>query len=438
MDTSSGMDPLLALGRGYAMFSRYLPPFCPHFLREFHARAQLTLDVYYSCLGAFMTTFLNRTPENVRENPGLFNVNTVCASIPHVQPLLTTYLALESQTADELRDALWGHLQDVTCPEEASRYNYKALRRRPILRASDGRAIIIEPVFYAERASVGPLFLIIEGVSQANSNQVFSAFGHAFEEYIWSLMRRMYPIPSFGLVDRLCCDMQGRDRAGQSVQIADACLNEVTEAVLFEMKAVWIRDDVIWDDDSEQYLEHLRDRYGVRMKDYGVRSTKGVGQLARTITKLANGEWVPLTQDFTMVQRLYPVLLVHDPWLDAPVHGHFLAAEFAAVLLPDEVLRTGEMRKGRFLVAPLIVMTIDDLESMETSIEHFSFHNLLRDYSAACIDRVASLHNYMVASEYRTRIYYSRSMGSNTLEALEKTRQLFFPNMTDPEDGSGA
>jgi hypothetical protein len=113
-----------------------------------------------------------------------------------------------------------------------------------------------------------------------------------------------------------------------------------------------------------------------------------VGQLARAITKLASGEWAPITEDFTRVKQLSPVLLVHDPLLDAPVHGKFLAAEFAVALAPEEVERTGRMRKGRFWVVPLIVMTIDDLEALETSIEHFSLHDLLRDYSAACSDRV--------------------------------------------------
>ncbi len=292
-----------------------------------------------------MTTFLNRTPENVQENPSLFNVKTVCASASHVQPLIDTYLALESQVADELRDALWG-LKHVTRWEDARHYNYKPLRRRPILRASDGRAIIMEPVFYGERASVGPLFLLTEGVPRAKSDQIFSAFGHAFEEYAGSLLRRIYPMPGPGLVDRLCCDVRGRDRAGQSVQITDACLNDVTEAILFEMKAVWVRDDVVLDDDYERYLDHLRDKYGVRTGSEGGRSIKGVGQLARAITKVASGEWVPITEDFTRVKQLYPVLLVHDPLLDAPVHGKFLAAEFAAALAPEEVERTGQMRKG--------------------------------------------------------------------------------------------
>ncbi len=137
-----------------------------------------------------------------------------------------------------------------------------------------------------------------------------------------------------------------------------------------------------------------------------------------------------------MVKRFYPVLLVHDPLLDAPGHGNILADEFATALDPDEMGRTGEMRKGHFWVAPLIIMTIEDLECLETSIEHFSLHNLLRDYSADCSDRMASLHNYLAISKYRTKVYHSRSMASNTLEVLEQSQRTIFPKTIDQQNDS--
>ncbi|WP_089943294.1 hypothetical protein [Candidatus Entotheonella palauensis] len=295
-DTASGIDPLLALGRGYAMLSNYISSFYSDFLVEFHSLTHLSLEAFYACMGAFMTTFLYRTPENMHENPGLFHVETVCESNLNAQPLIESYIALESQTADELRNALWDR-QDETVPDESVRYDYKPLRRRPILRASDDRAVILDPVFYAERASVGPLFLLLEHAG-VRSNRIFSAFGYAFEKYASSLLRNMYPDPGPGLVNRLSCNVLGWDRNRDEIEIADACLNNAVEVILFEMKAVWVRDDLILDDNDDQYLEHLRNRYGVYTSGEGNRSVKGVGQIARSITKLANREWTPLTQDF--------------------------------------------------------------------------------------------------------------------------------------------
>ncbi len=80
---------------------------------------------------------------------------------------------------------------------------------------------------------------------------------------------------------------------------------------------------------------------------------------------------------------------------------------------------------------------MDDLEALETSIEHFSLHDLLRDYSAACSDRVASLHNYLSTSEYHRKLYYSRATASNTLEVLKRTGRLFFPHIIAAQDNTG-
>ena len=94
------------------------------------------------------------------------------------------------------------------------------------------------------------------------------------------------------------------------------------------------------------------------------------------------------------------------------------------------------MRKGPFRVTPLIVMTIDDLESLETSIEHFSLRDLLRDYSASCDDRNVSLRHFIATSEYREKIYHNKSIASKALEMLDETMRKIFPNEVIEDDES--
>ena len=55
-------------------------------------------------------------------------------------------------------------------------------------------------------------------------------------------------------------------------------------------------------------------------------------------------------------------------------------------------------------MAPLTVMTIQDLENLETSIGNFSLANLLADYSRECPDRMRSLHNFIALSDYGPKI----------------------------------
>jgi hypothetical protein len=45
-ETSSGMDPMMALGRGKALFSQYFPQFHPGFEEEFRLKTNLSLDEY--------------------------------------------------------------------------------------------------------------------------------------------------------------------------------------------------------------------------------------------------------------------------------------------------------------------------------------------------------------------------------------------------------
>jgi hypothetical protein len=82
---------------------------------------------------------------------------------------------------------------------------------------------------------------------------------------------------------------------------------------------------------------------------------------------------------------------------------------FAMLLDASNVNWNGlSIRKGRFLVSSLIVMTIDDLEALESSTQNFGICELLRDYSAALPDRLDSLHNYIVADrKYGDAIIYS-------------------------------
>jgi len=428
-ETTAGGDLLLAIGRGKALFSDYFPKFYPEFSEEFYLRTGLTLENYYFCLSAIMTDFANCTPEKVSKEPkfsALFDVNKLSSTCsPEIQAIFSKYFLLESQTPDELHLGLWGH-QDVTSVDERVQYEFKSLRQRPLLRTADGRAIILDPVFYSERATVGPLFLLSEGVSTQTANRIFGAFGEAFERYARDIFQKMYPSPSSLLVKRFIYDLRGRDLTGHEIQIADGCLNNVTDLILFEMKAVWIRDTAILDEDPERYLELLRDRYGIGKR--GERS-KGIAQLATAIANLASGAWVATGEDIEKAKTVYPVLLVHDTLLDTPVHSNFLSSEFKEVLNPDEIFQDASMRKGRFRILPLTVMTIQHLENFETSIEHFQLVDLLRDYTFSCPDRIVSLQNFIAASpKHRNKMYYSRSVTSKSLEVLKETQDRLFSN----------
>ena len=420
--SSSAPNLIKTLGRGWALFTEYFPRYYPSFEREFELSFGLALEQYFICICAIICKFMN--PNEEERGTGIFDANTLGGNTPYKE-ILKHYLARESQTPDEIKRSLWSKISsEIKSFEDIPPYDYRCFREKPILKVQDGRAIIIDPFFYSEKASVAPLFHILKGSDK--SNEIFSAFGKAFESYALNFLRRMFPDISSLQPQRLSCNVK-IPKAGQSegaLEI-DACLNDFNEIVLFEIKAVWIREDEILSDDYRAFLRHLREKYGTPIDNSSQRE-KGVAQLAKVIKLIATEEFRDVYQEFASVEVVYPVLLVHDPFLGAPVYGNFLASEFKHHLDPDIELRSGEYKKGKIRVAPLIVMTIEDLENLETSLEHFGLRELLNNYSRDCVDRIVSLNNYIKSSIYAEKIYYSRWLAGKSEELLKKTMDEVF------------
>ena len=96
-------------------------------------------------------------------------------------------------------------------------------------------------------------------------------------------------------------------------------------------------------------------------------------------------------------------------------------------------MRSGELLKGSRRVVPPLVLTIDDLELLEVSSEHFGIQESLADYSDAHPDRMQSFHHYLATSpKYSSRIYASRSVASAAIEAMGHAMKTLFG--VDPED----
>lgn len=423
-ETWSGLDPLKALGRGRALFCNHLPKYYPELAEKFRSKTDIALDDYYTCLATFSSHILKQTTQDGTLDPArkpIFNVTTFTDSIPHMKEVFARYFALESQSPDDLRMTLWGSAPN---PSENSPYDLNILRRKPILCVAGGRAIVMDPVFYAERASVGPLFMIVRDEPQKEGNKIFSAFGNAFEDYALGILRRMYPKPEPPLIDRLTCNCMCKNVQGNEVEFADASLVDAKELVLFEIKAIWLKETKN-SQDADSYSDQLIQKYAT--PDMAAADLKGVSQLANTITKLASGEWVVENLNADIIQKIYPILLVHDTLLNSHVHTEFLAQQFAKALSPDDNRADACKRKGRFWVAPLIVLSIDDLESLETSVREFSLCKLFGEYSAQCPDRCVSLYNFIRTSHFKDKINYSETLTMNAEKVMNEAIQKLFP-----------
>ena len=169
--------------------------------------------------------------------------------------MFPVYLALESMTPEDLAQAA------PALPATG----FRALRERPILSTSGGLSAVLDPAIYGETLTIGPLFRLV-AADKGRANELFGHFGRAFERYAVDILRRMYPIGSGLLAQRLLTNVEGHDAAGGGFEI-DAALNDVTEIVVFEMKAAWLREDSLLDASGEEFVRQLRRKYGVLPAD---------------------------------------------------------------------------------------------------------------------------------------------------------------------------
>jgi len=409
-----------SLGRGWQIFQKLLPLFDASFYGRFTSATGLTTEEYYACCCACITQFLKPGSEAT-----IFDANTLGSNTKD-SALVRRFIALESQTLAELRQALWGGEQlDQILAGPVRIYDYKPIRERPLLRAADGRTIIVDPIFMIDKIAIGPLFHVLKFCVRQEANELFAAFGNAFERYIQDTLRRAFPRNAADLFDPLSCGLKAELHSGEQLEI-DACLNYVKDLILFEIKATWPREAELTPGNAPSLLQSLRRQYGISEE-----ADKGVAQLARLVTVIAGSKLIEEMQEFRDINRIVAVLVVHDLLLSAPGFGRFVAAEFDRALGPCQKLTPCERLKGAVNVVVPIVLTIEDIEMLEVSIEHFSMREVLLDYSDACPDRMTSFHTFLATSaKYSRRIYANRHLASQAMEPVQVAMDRLFPRPT--------
>ena len=411
-----------SLGRGWTLFASLLPQEEPVFLERFEAAAGMNIREYYACASAMVTNYLR---------PGsaatIFDANAFGRTTRKPESL-QRFLALESQTLCELREALWGGAEEPTILRQTPPlYEYRRLREKPLFRATDGRTICSDPVFMSDKLSIGPFFHALPLYAQeGQANQFFASFGRVFERYIQRLLRRIFPAtPS--LFDPLTFNVMIKGGHNDACEI-DACLSYATEVFLFEIKATWLREENFAPENAATLLASLHQKYGISAD-----REKGAAQLAKAVCMIAGDDGCKRTAALRSVQRVTPVLVVHDELLSAPGFGYFVAAEFLEAL--GKLGRSKSERTASIGLVSPIVLTAADLEMLEVSLEHFSFREVLADYGSASPDRMISFQMFLATdAKYKNRIYASRHLAAQAMEPLTVAMEELFGQRPSPSE----
>lgn len=386
----------VAISRGWLLFSRYLPHYEGDFPALFERATGLTLQEYF----VVALVLLQRTFAGDKDGP------TFSTSQPEdpspIRPIFERYVRLKSQTPEE-----WAQRVRDTPDDDG----YRVLRERPILTFPGNRSLIVDPTFYSDNLMAAPLFHVA-ALPEVKSNRIFGVFGDAFEEYALAVLKKRYPTSAV-LAPRLRWGLKAKDGAGKHFEV-DALINDVTEGVLAEIKAVWIRDETVLNPDPQVFLDEIRHKYGYRpgSKDRG----KGPAQLARSVGALVRREWAGEEAEYAALQYVHPVLVVHDARMAQPGLARFLEEDFRAML--------GPVPEG-IHVHKITILTIDDLERLTCSVEELSLTKFLHAYSAADPHRTSSVQNYIARSEFATQVRPSPVVEEAMQELLQVIRRVF-------------
>lgn len=393
-EAGTAMHIGVAMARGEFLFKEFFPARLPTFFADFESAVGLTIEDYVLCAGMLMMKVFDKPTD------GYFFRSTY-ANATALDAQFQVFLSGSSQNASALDRDLWADFE---------KFGFKSIRDRPILLTSNGQCIVLDPTFFIDYFTVSPMFKVV-GVSRP-AREVFSAFGGAFEDYAISILKRIYPEDP-PLVKRLYTNVLHRE-VNPKFEI-DALINDAVELVVMEMKSAFIREESVLSPDPKVFLNDLRKRYAV--SDNPNDPEKGVAQLAKSISAIVAERWSKAEIDQSLIKLIFPVLLVHDDRMGSPGIGVFLNRIFI-----DQLGAVGE----RVEVAPLTVMTITDLENIESS--EFHMRELLAAYVKDSGGGMISLHNFIASHPaFKEKLRPNEALKNKSLEFTDHLQRALFP-----------
>ena len=391
--------------RGASLFLEYMPDVLPEFEKVFREYTGVTLREYYGCLFivAGHYTFLAQSQNQIISKQLYCQDENICR-------MMALYLELESYSITEFIEAF---------ENQANSHPLKPLRERPILRLNEEAAIVLDPAFHTDKASIGPLFAVPGRIGQS-----MDAFGFAFERYVQDILH--WICVNSGISSDNLKKNQILGIPPHQLGEIDAAILDSPSLILFEIKGKWIKDNPRIEPEYDTYLDDLHDKYG-----------EGARQLAQAINYLINNPLQAQIEGHEIAEtpKIFPVLVVYDSSLVLPGYTQYFESEFA-----NEMEACGNFQKenkvftkDQWLIAPLTVMTVDALEWLEESVANFQLAQLLENYTyhrnqSPYETEDTSLVEYIKWSRYKNFMQGSERIRQKVSTLFQETLRNFLPD----------
>ncbi len=155
-------------------------------------------------------------------------------------------------------------------------------------------------------------------------------------------------------------------------------------------------------------------------------SGPGVGQLARLIIAIKERSWLGPNDDFNDALRIFPLVIVHDRLSGSPGFGGFLVEEFRKTLTCDVEVEPGIFQYGLLQVFPPFVLTVEDIELLEVSLEHTDMRELLEEYNNRTPDRMIPFSVFLAEISRTGRVFANRDLAATSIRVLERAMLRLF------------
>ena len=298
-------------------------------------------------------------------------------------------------------------------------FDFVLFQDYPLIEFPEGHFWPLDMGFILDKFAEGIFWLLhrpdpaLDEASLTRRNRRFRQWwGRLFEEYAHRLMEFFFP--PIGRYSRI------PDDPGEAMTRCDAVLETRPELVLFEYKASYLRTDAKLSGSPGQLLEDVRRK--VATAAGGGEGAKGIHQLAASCVRFHQTGEIPGLGAIGGIRRVYPVLVTLDAAFAANGMNRYLDELFKGAVGP--LANPG-------VVAPLTVLTAEDLENVLPYTPERSFVDLLQTYHTEDPELLTS---FRFVAQRRIRRERWPENGFTAPKALEWQQALierYFPRRGD-------
>lgn len=336
----------------------------------FEEATAISLERFFQMVVGIYAALVHRFDEQPN-NPPNFDISrsTHFSQLKFTESEIKSFFDLISTTLDKLASELTNGAANLLPP-----YDFTAFRKYPLLHLSEDILMVIDSTFLAEKVSTGPYHTILNSLNNENDRRRFlQHWGDVFEKYVNSKFQKLpenhhqfFPNPYFN--------------SRVAAEAFDGIIDCPESLVVMEYKSGLLNLKSKCSGDVKELTKEMNSKYGL---------DGAIKQLSQNIEHLFHE--VPERRKklrklcVSHVSKIYPVLIANETSLRFGLTHWRLRTWFETEIGKKKISKTVSVK-------PLLVLTVDDLETILPYLikKDFTFCQFLEYYSTLkyswCLD----------------------------------------------------